>query len=675
VHYRLKLLEQPLSAFSGFEDIIMSKLTARLPIIAAFLVTFASFLAAQEPAPDAAKQQEEKARLEAKATALLEQVVSESQGLKLPENRIRVQIVAGDLLWDRSAARARTFFADAASILANTMAQSDDSERRDFGVLNALRRELVLSAARHDAELAYQLLRQTQPPTGTNAGNRRRGNFQSPDSDNLEQTLLAVIAASDPKVAYQKASESLDKGEYPTSLNRVLSQLQTKDEEAFKKLSEKTLNRLSSENLLTSGQAVSVAMSLLRPGPQAATTSPSPSNNANARANNNSSVLTESAFHDLLNNAVTAALTATPRTTPGGANPQGRGQRRQGVMMGSESGNGPVTVFMEPPRNNQQQLDPAQVQQNNARMLLRNLQSMLPQVDQYLPERGQPVRQKLTELGMGNSDGSGMARVGNQIRSVNGDSESLVNAATTAPPQLQSRLYEEAARRAVDEGNTERALQLANDHLDESGRTQIMQAIDFKKMTTTVSEAKLNEIRQKLAALTSDADRVKYLGDLVAATQKDNPKLALRFAEDARVLVTKRASDYRDLENQVRVSELFASLDPKRSFEVLEPGIAQLNELLAAAQVLNGFEVQVFRDGELPLQGGSELGRVVARFGQQLASLAKIDFERAQATADRFQFAEPRLMSKLSIAQGAFGVRQTSSENFRRFDNFRFMTR
>ncbi|HKR62031.1 MAG TPA: hypothetical protein VJS64_20250, partial [Pyrinomonadaceae bacterium] len=136
----------------------MSKLTARLPLIAAFLVTFASFTIAQEATPDAAKQQEEKAKLEAKATALLEQVVSESQGLKLPENRVRVAIVAGDLLWDRSPARARTFFADAASILANSMAQADDtdardSDRRDFGMLNALRRELVLSAARHDAEL------------------------------------------------------------------------------------------------------------------------------------------------------------------------------------------------------------------------------------------------------------------------------------------------------------------------------------------------------------------------------------------------------------------------------------------------------------------------------------------------------------------------------------------
>src|SRR5688572_30007504 len=652
----------------------MSKLTVRLPLIAAFLVTFAAFTVAQEATADAAKQQEEKAKLEAKAAALLEQIVNESQGLKLPENRIRVQIVAGDLLWDRSAARARTFFTDAGSILANTMAQSDDSERREFAMLNALRRELVLSAARHDAELAYQLLRQTEPPAGMNAGNRRRANFQFPD-DNLEQALLTVIAASDPKVAYQKATEALDKGEYPTSLSRVLSQLQTKDEDAFKKLSEKTLNRLSSENLLTSGQAVNVAMSLLRPGPQAATTSPSPATVANARANT-SRVLTESAFQGLLNNAVTAALTATPRTNTGGgggggANNQRRQLRRDAVVTGA--GTGPV-VSMDPARNNQTQLDPAQVQQNNARMLLRNLQGMLPQIDQYVPERSQAVRQKLTELGMGSNSTTDFA---NQMRNVmqQGDSESLAAAASTAPAPIQSRLYQEAARRAVDEGNTERALQLANEHLDESGRASVMQAIDFKKMTTTVSEAKLNEIRTKLAALPSDADRVKYLGDLVAATQKDNPKLALRFAEDARAIVAKPASDYRDLENQIRVADLFAPLDPKRSFEVLEPGIAQLNELLAAAQVLNGFEVQVFRDGELPLQGGSELGRVVARFGQQLASLAKIDFERAQATADRFQFAEPRLMSKLSIVQGAFGVRQTSPENFRRFDNLRFMTR
>jgi hypothetical protein len=65
-----------------------------------------------------------------------------------------------------------------------------------------------------------------------------------PEADNLEQNLLGVIANTDPKVAYQKASEALDKGDYPTSLARVLAQLQQRMKEAFKKLTDKTLSRL-----------------------------------------------------------------------------------------------------------------------------------------------------------------------------------------------------------------------------------------------------------------------------------------------------------------------------------------------------------------------------------------------------------------------------------------------
>ena len=51
------------------------------------------------------------------------------------------------------------------------------------------------------------------------------------------------------------------------------------------------------------------------------------------------------------------------------------------------------------------------------------------------------------------------------------------------------------------------------------------------------------------------------------------------------------------------------------SFDLIESGIAQLNELLAASAVVDGFEAEVFREGELPLQGVSELSNMVARFG------------------------------------------------------------
>src|SRR4051812_35597002 len=229
--------------------------------------------ATAQPSPDP-QQQEEKAKLEKKALALLEQVVTDSQGLKLPENKLRVQIAAADMLWDKNPARARGLLTDAGAMLGQMMVEVNRQDRDDLMSINQIRQDLVLTAGRHDADLGYQLLHSTQPPPqqqtqqaltlGPGRGNGNRlVSFDQPGGNNLEQQLLATVATTDPKYAYQKAIESLDKNEFPPSLNRILTQLQTKDQELFKKLSDKTLNRLASDSLLGSGQATSVAMSLL----------------------------------------------------------------------------------------------------------------------------------------------------------------------------------------------------------------------------------------------------------------------------------------------------------------------------------------------------------------------------------------------------------------------------
>ena len=656
---------------------LMKKL---LPVLT--LLACASFVVAQDatsqaataqPSPDSQQQQEEKAKLEKKAITLLEQVVSESQALKLPENKIRVNIVAGDLLWDKNAARARGLFNDAGAMISQVAVELDRTDRDDIQTFNQLRQELVLTAGRHDGELAYQLMRSTQQqqqpqPTNVMAGRGNRG-FMLDQTDNLEQRLLAVIATSDPKFAYQKAMESLDKGDFPNGIGNILAQLQTKDEEAYKKLTDKTMNRLGSDSLLANRQATSLAIALLFPGPRPsgnATGTPAPTN-ANATATSSATptmsmnsrqapVLNETAYHDLMDNAVIAALSVTS----------------MGPIGNMQRGGGPQRVMRSPQAQQQQtQPDDTQVRQNNARNLLFSLQAMLPQIDQYLPERAAAVRQKLTDLGMNNNQ---LANMGNQMRAMQqGSSDALLTAASTAPQPMQARMYQQAAQRAVEEGNTDRAIDIATNHLDENGRAVIMQAVDFKKLTTTASPEKMNEIKQKLAALPSDSDRIKYLIDLANATQKDNPKLGLRFLEDARGLISKRAMNYRDFEDQLKVADAYAAVDPKRSFEIIDAGIAELNELLAAATVLNGFEVEIFRDGELSSRSDSDLVRMVARFGSQIAALAKVDFDGARSTADKFQMPEARMTARLSIVQNALGAQPTNVNN--RNPNFQFFVR
>lgn len=614
----------------------------------------------QQAAPSNAtdpQQDEEKARLEKRAITLLEQIVSDAQGLKLAENKIRVNTIAGDLLWDKNPGRARGLLNDAGAMLGQMLAEANRAERDETQTLNQLRQELVLTAGRHDGELGYQLLRSTQPQqtANTNApftpGNRR---FIFDQTDNLEQRLLNTIAASDPAFAYQKVVEALDKGEFPNAVGTVMARLETKDPETFKKLADKTLNRLSSDTLLANRQATGLALSLLQPWPRGRAVAPTAGNNQNPRAGA-PAVLDETAYHDLMNNAIAAGLSATS-AGPAGNIPRG-GPGVRGVR-------GPQ------PQQQPNMSDEAQ-RQNNARALLFSLQTMMPQIEQYVPERAAAVKQKLADLGFNNAQVGNLA---NQMRAMQqGSSDSLVTAAGTAPPQLQSRLYQQAAQRAIEEGNTERAVQIANEHLEGNSRTAIMQAVDFKKLTTTASPEKLNEIKQKLAALATDSERVRYLTELATATQKENQKLAIRFLEDARQLVSKRAANYRDFEDQLRVADAYGPVDPKRSFEIIDGGIAQLNELLNAATVLNGFEVNIYKEGELSMRADSDLVGMVARFGYQLSSLAKLDFEGARATADKFQLPEPRMNARLSIVQSILGT-QPNFNNRRRTD-FPFFVR
>ena len=71
-------------------------------------------------------------------------------------------------------------------------------------------------------------------------------------------------------------------------------------------------------------------------------------------------------------------------------------------------------------------------------------------IDQYLPAKAQSLRQKMTELGM-----SVMHWHKRSTRN-QGDptADALVQAAATAPQQMQSRLYQQAAYKALEEGDT-----------------------------------------------------------------------------------------------------------------------------------------------------------------------------------------------------------------------------
>ena len=646
----------------------MTKVRTMAFITGLLILSAVTVIRAQDPAtqltPTGAQtdeQQKEKEAAEEKATALLEQIVGEVQLLKLPENRIRVQIAAADMLWKRNEARARSMFSLAGDGVAELIRGTDVNSQRWAA---QLRQELVLSAAQHDAPLAYQLLAATQSLTPTpDAGS----DFRRPRADaNLEQSLLAQVAALDPRLAAQKVDEALASGQYPNALTQVISALQSQDKEAATKLTAKVVSKLQTENMLANVQAQMLALSLLRAGASTASGTQAAANQPAAdQANPNSAtasrassiappVLAEAAYKDLLNTVIDAALRATrqPANSQGG---QGGGRGRGNFGASQTPSQSPLTD--------------GQIEQQNARRLLGGLQTLLPQIDQYLPSRGTAVRNKMTELGMGNNQRMAFNQVSTLMQQ--GTADSLLAAAPAAPPAMQSRLYQQAAQKALDKGNVDQARQIANDHLDGTTRDRMLQRVDFQLIAKKVEADNMDQLRQTLANLHSDDERIDLLLQLAAQAQKtggqqdsgsqsEDSKLALKFLGEAQRLANRRATNYNHFDQQLRIADAFASVEPSRSFEVLDPGIAQLNELLSAAALLSGFEVNIFKDGELQLAGGSGLSDMVSRYGQQLAMLAKVDFARAESSANKFQLAEPRLMSQLAIVRNVLGVPQVA---------------
>jgi len=636
------------------KKLIILALTLALCFLFSFPLFAQDQTASPKPSPSAEELEKAKAEREKNAYRLLDQVIDEAQSLRLVENRVRIQVTAADMLWDQNQGRARSLFATAAEGIAEagrTSATNTNNNRRvgpngeNIGPIAPqnmrvyqMRQELVLTAARHDAALAYQLLASTKPPATTQpvTADGRGPRPQINAEDNLEQVLLGRIATLDPKLAAQNAEQMMDKGQFPTTLPQVINQLYKQDPEAADKLADKAVKKIQAANILTKPETGALVQGLLRSGPRPA----SSSKNETASVTNSPwpAVLGQSTYVDLLSTVVDAALKATPPTIN---NQRGGGP---GTGRGGAIGAQPLTD--------------AQIEQNNARRLLGGLVSTLPMVDQYLPAKAALVRQKLSEMGLSNS-AANIAQTFSGLQT-NPTADSLLQAAATAPQQIQSRLYQQAAYKALEEGDTDRARQIANDHLSNNVRDTVMQRIDFRELAKKAEGARLDEIRLSVSRLQTDNEKLDLLIQIAGDTQKSNPKLALQVLEDARQIVNRRATSYQHFEQQLKVAHAFATVDPARSFEMMEPGISQLNELLQAASVLSGFEISMFRDGEMSLQGGNGLTGTVNRYGAELAVLARTDFERSETLAGRFQFTEPRIMARLAIVQGLLNVRPVS---------------
>jgi hypothetical protein len=553
-----------------------------------------------EAQANADEQQKAQQELEKRAVVLLDEIIADAKTFKTAENRVLIKIAVADLLWSRNEARARALYKEAASNFNEVLSADADDSAAGMPYMDSpaeLRRSLIQSIARHDPLWARELLRSTRTAAVAQSTSTPRGRAGSAESDLiLEQNIASQIAASDPKQALEVAEQTLAKGLSFELLN-TLNLLLRKDREAAARLSSKIVTKLQTENLATNDRALQTAISLLSLAGKFTDAAL-----AKAGVSDQPPMLSQQEMHDLAEMVVAAAI--------------------------NRSSDNLYPIMM--------------------------LKPLLPEIEKYAPTRITQLRSRIREAEKTEVRRGGM---GSDLQEVlqNGTVEATLDAAPKAPEGMRNYVYQRAASKAMEQGDSDRARQIIEDNIaDPAMRRYMLAEIEQQQIRNAVAQGNMEQMRQMLSRLRTNEERVTVITTIaMAALAKGDKKAALTLLDEARSMVSGRAKNSTQLGAQLQVARAYARLDPARSLAILEPIIDQLNELIGAGALLGGFFSEQFvKDDEIQLiPMNSFAGGFAGQFAPELKALASADFDRTKAAADRFQRNEVRLMARLLIAQ------------------------
>ena len=467
-----------------------------------------------------------------------------------------------------------------------------------------LRPQLIYMIAARDPQLALDLMRETRPASADDSG---KASMFGDQESNMEQTIAARAAENDPKLALKMAEESLEKGVNYGALN-VLERLRQKDPESAKKLAGEIVEKLQGQTLSADREATLVAISLLRnvlspQSPQLYSFGPPP---ASGSAEKPKPLTLEDGDLRSLAELVTGA--ALKDSTASGA---------FGLTM--------------------------------------QLRPLLPELEKLTPARVAQLRQKIAEMDKAMDPRMKAWMQLSSVMSGDASADAILEAAAKAPPEIRSNYYTFAAMKLVQSGDTERARQVVNDNLHGQEREQMIAQLDGAAVASAVEKGKLEEARGVVSRIQSKERRAGALAQLATAfASKGDRKGAAQLLEEARGLVSRQPDNGREVGALLEVARGYALVEPSKTFEMIDPLIDEANDMLAAAALLEKFGAGqgMFRKGEFVLSPGlASINGGYARYVKALAELARVDFDRTRADAERFHHEEVRLMARLVVAQ------------------------
>ena len=591
----------------------------RLSILAfcsLMLFVFISFSVARVSAqptkkePSAEEEEKRQQELKRKTLNLLDEIIASASSLKLPENRTFVLVSAANLLWVHDDKRARNLFSEAITTL--NVVKPPKTSRNDRPVSPAymetfgLRREILIAAAERDPQFAMELLETTRlpPPVGTNAEY-----FVVAERD-LEAEILTAAADRDPKRALQSARESLAKG-FSLQLTNLLFQINNKDKELGTKFAIEIIDKIKTADLSTDRVAPYVAVQLL----------------------------------------------TVSRT----------GESNVGILMGSTSNHYVIPKRLDLPKEERRTLVDLLT---NAALTVSANQDLItfamgiPEAEEFFPER-------LTLLNRKNAQAQ--RRLPEQVKAQEeknslvrrGQPEELLKAAIKASDDERYWLEREAVLAAVLSKKTEALRELITSQVeDDARRKRMLDSLDSEEIDFATHQRDAEALRKLIPRIRLQEQRARAMVETAMLFEaKGDHDAALDLLNQAERLIKV------DLQSETKSNALlslmlaYALIEPSRAFAIVERTIDRANDEVSKAMLIDKFiKTGVLKNGEIIMNqsGAIPIDYLIFKYGKGVTALARADFGRTKAAADRFEMNELRIYARLLITQALLGEKSNA---------------
>lgn len=559
----------------------------------------------------------------AKGVELLTELDAAIRQVKSPSARINAQLQISQLLWDTDEKRAAKYLSEAAAGAREYLASLDGTSEEymeRFQLISQFRFQIIQALAQHDPEAAISFFKATAP-TENPYGDPQ---YLTTQESTFELAIADQVAAKDPSRALQIARSTLKRG-YSQSLVSTTTTIGQKDPKLATEFVNEIASRiLNEEKLVAMPEVSALATSLIN------------------------------TFHQPIHGSGGDEAEETLAFGPRLSNEK----YRQLVQK----------MFDEVTSNSQSNRVFPHGGPDGLWNVIMELKNLGPDLDKIVSGGSAILEKTRLEL-MGANSVMAVNPLQQYYNAItDGPVESSVEMIGKAPAELQEQLYMQLARQQASNGNLSQAKQILDEHIGNAFlRRQALTEIQQQETMRMTTSGKIEDALRYISTLRSAKERATQLFQLAPRMSSGlTPATALNLLEQARSMLgtSVQAKDQEHMSALLQIARAFSDYDAKRSFEIIDPLVDQLNELCGAAQTLNGFGGTYYLDDELALHEDNPVAQTATEISNVIGALAITNFDRAKATADKVRAPQVRLQAYLEIVQQTIQGPRQAQTNF-----------